>query len=80
MERALVKLFIDLERRLSQGEDVGEIQAIELLRKHRETLPGFLGESFSTIAAGGSQCSPLPLRSKTGESGLSQFNRQYFSS
>lgn len=50
---ALVKLFIDLERRLSQGEDVGEIQAIELLRKHRETLPGFLGESFSTIAAAG---------------------------
>lgn len=49
----MVRFFIDLERRLAQGERIGEVQAIELLRQHRKSLPGFLGESFSTIAAVG---------------------------
>ncbi len=49
----LLRLFIDLEQRLNRGEEVGETHAIELLRKYRESLPGFLGESFSTIAAVG---------------------------
>ena len=50
---AIVRFFMELETRLSNGEAVDELLAAELLYKHRAAMPGFLGNSFSTIAAAG---------------------------
>lgn len=51
---ALVRFFVDLEKRLSQGESIGEVQAAELLEQQRSAMPGYLGSSFATISALGS--------------------------
>ncbi len=50
---SLVKFFVDIERRLRCQEAINEFQAAEYLRRQRAGFPGFLGNSFSTIAAMG---------------------------
>jgi len=46
---ALVRFLMDLEGRMDSGEAISEIDAARLLSDCRAAIPGFLGESFSTI-------------------------------
>ena len=44
--------FIDeLKARLAHGEKITENDAVEILHQKRASIPGFIGESFGTIAA-----------------------------
>lgn len=56
MERdgvALVKAFMEIERRLAVGEPLTEIDVADILRKYRSEQPLFFDESFGTIAGYG---------------------------
>ena len=56
MERdgvALVKAFMEIERRLSVGERLTEMDIAEILRTMRSAQPLFFDESFGTIAGYG---------------------------
>ena len=60
---AVVRFFMEVETRLTNGEPMDELTAVEILYKHRAAMPGFLGNSFSTIAAAGensTKCHYLP--------------------
>ncbi|OQX28539.1 MAG: hypothetical protein B0D92_08390 [Spirochaeta sp. LUC14_002_19_P3] len=50
---ALVRFYTRLARILEDGEKIGEMEAAERLRECRQSLPGFLGDSFTAIAAVG---------------------------
>ena len=50
---ALVEFYAELDERLSNGERLTEWDAVELLHAQRSKIPGFIDESFSTIAAYG---------------------------
>lgn len=56
MERdgvALVKSFMEIERRLASGEPTTELDIADILKKHRSAQPLYFDESFSTIAGFG---------------------------
>lgn len=56
MERdgvALVKAFMEIERRLSVGEKTTELDIAEILRRYRSQQSLFMDESFGTIAGYG---------------------------
>ncbi|MDE6397176.1 MAG: aminopeptidase P family protein [Muribaculaceae bacterium] len=56
MERdgvALVKAFMEIERRLSVGEQLTEMDVADILRTMRSAQPLFFDESFGTIAGYG---------------------------
>ncbi|MDE6199006.1 MAG: aminopeptidase P family protein [Muribaculaceae bacterium] len=56
MERdgaALVKSFIEIEKRLAAGEPITEITVADILHKHRSAQPLFFDLSFDTIAGYG---------------------------
>lgn len=48
---ALVRAFCRLERRLADGESTTELDVDALLHEERARQPGWVGESFATIAA-----------------------------
>ena len=50
---ALVRFMRELEHAHGTGKHLTEIQAADMLHKQRASIPGFLGESFSTIPAFG---------------------------
>lgn len=50
---ALVYSFMELERRLAEGEKVTEMDVAEILRRHRSEQPLYFDESFGTIAGYG---------------------------
>lgn len=53
MERdgaALVKSFIEIEKRLAAGEPITEITVADILQKHRSAQPLYFDLSFDTIA------------------------------
>ena len=50
---ALTEFYAELDERLSKGERLTEWNAAECLHAHRARMPGFLDESFPTIAAYG---------------------------
>ena len=50
---ALVEFYAELDERLRAGERLTEWDAASLLHEHREKMPGFIDESFTTIAAYG---------------------------
>ncbi len=50
---ALVEFYAELDERLKKGEKLTEMDASSLLHAHRAAQPGFLDESFPTIAAYG---------------------------
>lgn len=47
---ALVKFFIDLEKKLTEGQPVTEMDVASMLRKYRSEQALYFSESFSTIA------------------------------
>lgn len=56
MERdgvALVKAFMEIERRLAVGESLTELDVADILRRFRSEQPLFADESFGTIAGYG---------------------------
>ncbi|MDE6345850.1 MAG: aminopeptidase P family protein [Muribaculaceae bacterium] len=56
MERdgaALVKSFIEIEKRIAAGEPITEITVADILHKHRSAQPLFFDLSFDTIAGYG---------------------------
>lgn len=56
MERdgaALVKSFIEIEKRLAAGEPITEITVADILQKHRSAQPLYFDLSFDTIAGYG---------------------------
>lgn len=56
MERdgvALVKAFMEIERHITSGDRISEMDIAEILRRHRGQSPMFFDESFGTIAGYG---------------------------
>ena len=49
--KALEAFISELRDRLAQGEKLTENDAVALLHEKRSAIPGFIGESFGTIAA-----------------------------
>ena len=49
--KALEAFISELRDRLSRGEKLTENDAVALLHEKRSAIPGFIGESFGTIAA-----------------------------
>lgn len=50
---AMVCFLMDLEKAMAEGRTPTELDAAALLREHRSSIPGFLGESFTAIPAFG---------------------------
>ena len=63
---AMVKFQIELERRLSQGEKLRETDIDTILHKYRSANPGFISESFPTIAAYGPNAANMHYAPKAG--------------
>ena len=49
--RALELFIEEVKDRLAAGETLTENDAVDILHKYRSQIPGFIGESFGTIAA-----------------------------
>lgn len=49
--RALELFIEEVKDRLAAGETLTENDAVDILHKYRSRIPGFIGESFGTIAA-----------------------------
>lgn len=49
--RALQDFIDEVKARLTRGETLTENDAVEILHQKRSAIPGFIGESFGTIAA-----------------------------
>lgn len=49
--RALELFIEEVKDRLATGETLTENDAVDILHKYRSQIPGFIGESFGTIAA-----------------------------
>lgn len=49
--RALQDFIDELKARLARGEKLTENDAVDILHQKRSAIPGFIGESFGTIAA-----------------------------
>ena len=48
---ALEYFIAEIKERLAKGEVLTENDAVDILHKYRSQIPGFIGESFTTIAA-----------------------------
>lgn len=63
---AMVRFQMELERRLSAGEKLRETDIDAILHKYRSANPGFLTESFPTIAAYGKNAANMHYEAKPG--------------
>ena len=63
---AMVKFQIELEKRLSNGEKLRETDIDTILHKYRSANPGFIVESFPTIAAYGENAANMHYAPKAG--------------
>jgi Xaa-Pro aminopeptidase len=75
---AVVRFLMDLETKINHGQTLSELDAAALLRGRRGEIPGFIGDSFTTIPAYGPHgaiChySATPESSMTLESGANLF-------
>ena len=56
---AMVRMEMELERRLADGEKLTECDVHDILNRYRQPLPLFLGESFSCISAYGANAAMM---------------------
>ncbi len=56
---AMVRMEMELERRMAAGETLNECDVHDILNSYREPLPLFLGESFSCISAYGANAAMM---------------------
>ncbi len=63
---AMVRFQIELEKRLSEGEKLRETDIDTILHKYRSANPGFIVESFPTIAAYGENAANMHYAPKAG--------------
>lgn len=63
---AMVRFQIELERRMAGGESITEIDIDAILHRLRSAQPGFIVESFPTIAAWGANASIIHYHAEPG--------------
>ena len=63
---AMVRFQIELEKRLAEGEKLRETDIDTILHKYRSANPGFIVESFGTIAAYGENAANMHYAPKAG--------------
>ena len=67
--RALEEFIKEIKVRLQRGEKLTENDAVEILHEKRAAIEGFIGESFSTIAAVDANAALPHYEPKLGEGG-----------
>ena len=67
---AMARFLMDIETSLARGERITEIEAAEMLRARRAEIPGFLEESFTTIAAAGGNGALCHYQARPGREGV----------
>ena len=63
---AMVRFQMELEERMARGEALREVDVDTILHKYRSANPGFLMESFPTIAAYGENAAKMHYSAKEG--------------